>query len=141
MHRLQRHDDQGFTLIELLVVMLIIGILAAIAIPLFLNQKKKAYETRVKADATDIVEHATSYYIDSIGALTAAGGPGGSWTLSDAGGTVVDTSRLSDGDRVIASSIQSDIAFCVAVQHFNGAGADSQPWTYNQNGLHAGNLC
>lgn len=55
-------EDAGFTLIELLVV--IIGILAGIAIPVFLSQRKKGYDAQVKSDLRNAVAQLETYGVD-----------------------------------------------------------------------------
>ena len=56
---------KGFTLIELLIVVVIIGILAAIAIPKFANTKSKAYIAAMKSDLRNLVTAEESYFSDS----------------------------------------------------------------------------
>src|SRR2546430_17157531 len=72
--RQRSKDEGGFTLIELLVVILIIGILAAIAIPSFLNQKGKAQDSSAKTQAASAQTAMETYATDHNGSYEGASG-------------------------------------------------------------------
>ncbi len=59
-------NRKGFTLIELLIVVVIIGILAAIAIPKFANTKEKAYVSALKSDLRNLAAAEEAYFADNL---------------------------------------------------------------------------
>ncbi len=65
LHKRMNKEEEGFTLIELLVVIIIIGILAAIAIPVFLSQKQKGYEASMKSDLRTVAQEIEAQNVDA----------------------------------------------------------------------------
>jgi type IV pilus assembly protein PilA len=68
--RNRAQDEKGFTLIELLVVILIIGILAAIALPAFLGQRSRAQDTEAKSAVREAQTAMETFYTDNQNYVT-----------------------------------------------------------------------
>jgi type IV pilus assembly protein PilA len=104
--------EGGFTLIELLVVIIIIGILAAIAIPVFLNQRKKGYDSQAKADLRNLATAEETYLTENPT----------SYRASTAPATDLATQGFNKSANVnIAVAIDGANGFCSAATSSSGS--------------------
>jgi prepilin-type N-terminal cleavage/methylation domain-containing protein len=112
--------DAGFTLIELLVVVAIIGILAAIAIPVFLNQRASAYDASVKADLNGIAKVMETVYADT-----------GAYPADETVAEFTDLNPVvSQGNAIVVVTTSNPDAFTIV-----GCNAGSEKeWTYDSQG-------
>jgi prepilin-type N-terminal cleavage/methylation domain-containing protein len=140
----KKENDGGFTLIELLVVMIIIGILAAIAIPVFLSQRAKAQDSAAKADVSTIGKEIATYWIDNTTAPTGLSINGaGRYTLAYGAASTQDIGKASanvvlnaTAGGALNTTAWTANAWCIGVNNPSGA---QRTYKYSaQNGLEPG---
>ncbi len=134
---LDKKDDKGFTLIELLVVIIIIGILAAIAIPIFLSQRKKAVDASMKSDLRSIATQMETAFTDT----QAYPAPSAvTLTLSNLVISPADSVRMSPNNTPKIYLNNAADAFCIVVTNPNStraitAGTAGYVWKSSAGGL------
>jgi type IV pilus assembly protein PilA len=118
-HEMKERDERGFTLIELLVVILIIAILAAIAIPVFLNQRKKGWASQLESSLKNSATALETIATENNGAYTSAAGQSCVAAADCTGGTdLLHTFGYNGTVDVTLTVIRADgTGYCLQADH------------------------
>ncbi len=119
-----KRNTKGFTLIELLIVVVIIGILAAIAIPKFAATKERAYLALMKSDLRNLATAEEGYAANNSGRYVAP---------NDSAAVATVSAQLSPGNSMVSGS-------SVAASG-SGAGATAPGWSATIQNMNTGKQC
>ncbi len=127
-------NAKGFTLIELLIVVVIIGILAAIAIPQFASTKEKAFDSAAKSDLRNLMTAEEAYFSDFQAYTNSTVAAGSTADLDGDGNADFQASQsvglqataYTDGYQITAAHGSSSKTWCVNSSASNASGAVGQ---------------